>query len=202
MNQFQKNVVFISLVACLVGGGAYAVNYSMQEHRRQLEERRAEARRHLEEQKVEWRKANLKAVRELSVIGALSTEEQIRVDNAGDDFERLQLVLLDIHQERSNHWANRLEEIEEKKGKLQRFYNQYSANVSLLNDPQLEEAATTLLHNEKEAAGELLGFRAGLQRLRSWRPITFEDYCAKQSGDSKLKTEPQAEPKATERTNL
>jgi hypothetical protein len=64
--------------------------------------------RHLEEQKVEWRKANIKILKDLSDIGALSTEEQTRVDNAGDDIERLQQVLLDIHQERITIWLSHL----------------------------------------------------------------------------------------------
>jgi hypothetical protein len=56
--------------------------------------------------------------------------------------------------------------------------------------------------DEKEAAEEILAYRANVQRLRNWQPMTFEDYCAKQPGDSKPNAEPQAEPKAKETTNL
>ncbi len=164
MNQFQKNVVFIALTACILGAGGYGVNYAIQEHAR-----------HVEEQKVAWHKANIKTLKDLSAIGALSTEEQIRVDNAGDDVDRLQQVLLDIHQERINYWSNVLEDMKERQHKLQ---GMYLTAASYGMTGQYYEASQTITKNSQKAALNVLGYTAAKEIIRKWKPISFEDYKA------------------------
>jgi hypothetical protein len=164
VNQFQKNVIFIALTACFLGAIGYGVNYAIQEHAR-----------HLEEQKIAWHKANIKALKDLSAIGALSTEEQIRVDNAGDDVDRLQQVLLDIHQERINYWSNVLEEAKERKQKLQGMYSQA---VSYGLTDKYNDANATIVKNAQKAAMNVLGYTAAKEKIRDWKPISFEDYRA------------------------
>lgn len=162
MNQFQKNVLFIAFTACIVVLLGFGANYALQEHTR-----------HIEEQKLQWRKANLKNLKDMSAIGALSTEEQIRVDNAGDDLDRLQQVLLDIHQERINFWSNALEDAQKRQQKLRDNYVQLAAYDY---SGQLAGAARTISEQITKAQENYAGYVAAKARIRAWRPVSFEDF--------------------------
>lgn len=176
MNQFQKNVLFVAVTACVLGLVGFGINYALQEHARRVEE-----------QRVQWRKANIKALKDLSGIGALSTEEQTRVDNAGDDFDRLQQVLLDIHQERINYWSSRLENAAARREKLQQTYTLAAAYG--LNG-QYSEAANEVSEDAQKATENLLGYRAAKERIRAWKSVSFEDYRAGRLIDPRSTTPP------------
>jgi hypothetical protein len=164
LNQFQKNVLFIAVTVFILVGASIWVNSTIQ----------ARAR-HLEEQKVEWRKANIKILKDLSGIGALSTEEQTRVDNAGDDLDRLQQVLLDIHQERINYWTNQLEDVEERKHKVQTL----STLIETVSDQsEYSEAVQTVSKQEEKAEENLGGYESSKAKIRQWKPVSFEDFRA------------------------
>jgi len=162
VNQFQKNVLFLALTACVLGAVGLGANYAIQEHARRVEE-----------QKVAWHTADIKALKDLSAIGALSTDEQIRVDNAGDDVDRLQQVLLDIHQERINYWSNVLEDTKERKQKLQHMYTA-AATYGLTG--KYNEVSETISNQGQKAAMNVLGYTAAKEKIREWKPVSFEAY--------------------------
>ncbi len=117
MNQFQKNVVFVGAAVLVIIAVCFGISFAMQVHSRNLQERA----RLQEEQKLAWKKDNVRALKALSGIGALSPEEQTLVDNAGDDVEQPQQVLLDIHQERGTYWVGRLQDVAERRKILEQL---------------------------------------------------------------------------------
>jgi hypothetical protein len=165
LSQFQKNVVFIAVTVFILVAAGMLVNNTI--HVRA---------RHLEEQKVEWRKANIKILKDLSDIGALSTEEQTRVDNAGDDIERLQQVLLDIHQERITIWLSHLEDVVERKRHLQTL--NYTNVVAFGQASEYADAAHNIARQEAKAKENLAGYELAIKNIRQWKPVSFEDFRA------------------------
>lgn len=89
MNTFQKNALFLAIVIFVLGITASVGYYSYEAHTKAVEE-----------QVSAWRKQNIRELKDLNRIGVLSTEEQKRLDDAGDDVDRIQQVLLDLHTER------------------------------------------------------------------------------------------------------
>ena len=94
--------------------------------------------------------AQPQAVGDLSVLGNLSSEQQTRIDNAGDDIDRLQQTLLDLHQKQYEGWA-------------------FQSRVAALQG-----------NNESRVQAEFQAesFKAARQRIHDWKPVTFEDYVA------------------------
>jgi hypothetical protein len=168
MNQFQKNVLFIGATLLAIVAICFGINFAIQTHTRALQEQA----RLLDERKTAWKKDNIRALKSLSGIGALSTEEQIRVDNAGDDLERLQQVLLDIHQERCNYWESSLEDVADRQRKLENI----TREVGYTDDSQITDIARTISEQETKARSNLIGFRAAMAKIHDWRPSKFEDY--------------------------
>jgi hypothetical protein len=168
MNQFQKNVVFVGAAVLVIIAVCFGISFAMQVHSRNLQERA----RLQEEQKLAWKKDNVRALKALSGIGALSPEEQTLVDNAGDDVERLQQVLLDIHQERSTYWVGRLQDVADRRKKLE----QLSMVAGYSYYGQVNETAQSISKDEEEDRNNLRGYQTAMAKIRDWRPSKFEDY--------------------------
>ncbi len=155
LSQFQKNVLFVAVTVFILVAASITVNYVLHERER-----------HLEEQKVQWKKSNIKILKDLSDIGALSTEEQTRLDNAGDDLDRIQQVLLDIHEERITVWSHRMEDLEKQYRNLQTdYYSQATYGNSM--EPKLQQEIA-------EAKDNLTGYVSARAKIRQWKPIPFE----------------------------
>jgi len=172
LNQFQRNVVFVAITVLLLVVAGIFVNGAMQ----------ARAKR-IEEQKIQWKKANIKILKDLSGIGALSTEEQTRVDNAGDDLDRLQQVLLDIHQERITFWRGQLDELQDAATKYQNLRAQYGGLQDgyyspAVNDPSVIEAGSELQKKLATARDNLAGYEYSWANIRRWKPVSFENFRA------------------------
>jgi len=165
MNSFQRNALFVGIllfVLAAVGGFGY--------HLYQAHE--AEAA----EQKVAWKKENIRRLKDLSQIGALSTEEQTRLDAAGDDVDRIQQVLLDLHTERHTFWEADLMDVEDKERKLRNV----GALVTVFDGGELREAAESLDRERIRDEANLQGFEQGERDIRAWKPISFEEFQAEQ----------------------
>jgi hypothetical protein len=166
LNAFQKNVIFVAATLLVLATIAFFGNNYVQERAR-----------HLAEQKIQWRKANIKVLKDMSRIGALSTEEQTRVDNAGDDYDRLQQVLLDIHQERLNYWSHRIDDLLTK-------YREYKSSPY----SQAVYGEDTVTPKYQKVIGEAKenydGFTAAKVKIRAWKPVSFEDFQAGKMIDS------------------
>jgi hypothetical protein len=121
-------------------------------------------------------------VKALSGIGELSTDEQKRFDVAGDDPERVQQALIDIHQGRITFWREQLDDVQERKRKLQSVIG-YSA--SGLFEGQFQEAAQSIKKDEAEAEKQLNGYTFAYERIQAWRPISFEVYQALKKSQGK-----------------
>lgn len=173
INQFQKNVLFVAVTIFILVVGCILVNDAIQQRAK-----------HVEEQKVQWKKANIKILKGLSGIGALSTEEQTRVDNAGDDLDRLQQVLIDIHQERITFWSGRVKQIGEQSRDLPtNYYSEAIYGNSVRSKLQRELA---------EANDNLAGYQASIDKIRNWKPISFEDFRAGKSIDPGSSEQPKS----------
>jgi hypothetical protein len=173
MNQFQKNVLFIAGALICVVLVCFGVNFGIQAHNRSLQEQaQKEADR-----KLAWKKDNIRALKGLSAVGAFSPGEQTRIDNAGDDLDRLQQVLLDIHQERVNYWQNDLEDAQQRRKKLDDL-SMY-ANYSYAG--QVQDAADSITSDEDKAKENLAGYVEALGRIRDWRPSDLKSFRPDQS---------------------
>ena len=176
MNQFQKNVVFIAIIACVVAGIGVGINYEL--HERALK---------VEEQKIQWRKANIKSLKRLSAVGAFSTEEQQRLDNAGDDFERLQQVLLDIHQQRITYWYEMAKDLAKRQRELRGLYTQTTVwGLSGLYSGAEHE----LGEQGREIAVNIVGYEQAEANIRKWKSVSFDDYCEGKLIDNRSSTPP------------
>jgi hypothetical protein len=168
LSQFQRNVLFIAITCFVLGMTAALIIHTT--HQNELR---------IAEQKVQWKKANIKALKDLSVIGALSTEEQTRVDNAGDDLDRLQQVLLDIHQERLNYWVNQAEELHESNKDIERTRTNLLSQVGYV-DPEVQaklgewkDAYDTKM---AKCRTNIIGYREAKEKIHQWKSISFEDF--------------------------
>lgn len=168
MSQFQKNVLFVGVTVLAIIAVCFGIDFARQAHSRNLQEQA----RMQEERKIAWKKDNIRVLKSMSAIGALSSDEQTRVDNAGDDVERLQQVLLDIHQERSSYWVSRLESVAERRKKLEALTME--AGYSYYG--QLTEAAQSISKDEEKDRDNIRGYQKAMLRIRDWRPSKFEDY--------------------------
>lgn len=83
MNQFQKNVAAIAVAVVAVVSISLGINFAWQAHTRSVQE---EATRTIG-QRTEWQKENIRSLKDLSDVGKLSTEEQDRLDRAGNDVD-------------------------------------------------------------------------------------------------------------------
>jgi hypothetical protein len=163
MNTFQKNVVFLAIVVFVLCGTLMVGYYVYQSHKRTDAEQRAA-----------WMKQNIRELKDLNQIGVLSTEEQTRLDNAGDDVEKLQQVLLDLHTERHTLWIGHMQDIEEREQALRRVYNYGSYDFN----GQYRDAAVELAKDRKLAQENIDAYQRGYLNIRAWRPTSFEQFQA------------------------
>ncbi len=168
MNSFQKNVLFIGLVVVVIIAAAFGFKFASDAHNRALAAETAQE----SERKEEWKKDNIRQLKSLSGIGALSTEEQVRVDNAGDDLARLQQVLLDIHQERITFWSRKLEDTIERRRKLQTVASEVGYSYS----SEIADASQTISKDFSEARENVVGYKKAMVYIRAWRPSDYARY--------------------------
>jgi hypothetical protein len=181
VNQFQKNVLFaggaVTLVICITLG----LYFGIQSHI-------AEQNRATAEQKTAWHNENIRSLKALSAVGILSTEEQQRLDVAGDDPDRVQQALLDIHQGRMTYWQAGIDDAHERARKLSAIYG---TDESQYYGGQIQEAAISIKKDESNAELQLAGYTEAYGQIQAWRPVSFEQYQSspKQPNGATPKTE-------------
>jgi hypothetical protein len=126
---------------------------------------------------------NAAALRDLGRIGALTTEEQARVDKAGDDSRPLQQVLLDVDQERIDYWRAKLNAELYSLFEWERL-KRASSYAIYKNDTlpsQYGEAGLKLSQKVDSDEEDLSNFVAARTALQLWKPMSFEAYKTGQS---------------------
>jgi hypothetical protein len=171
MNQFQKNAAFVTgaaIVTVVVSIGLY---FGITSHL--SDQAKADSASQLA-----WHNENIRRLKELSVVGIFSPEEQKRLDVAGDDPEKMQQALLDIHQGRSTIWQASLDDAQERGKKLKALvgYSPYGYS------DEYQEAAQSIEKDDTKARSQLIEFTAGYRRIENWRPMTFQQYQASLTG--------------------
>lgn len=136
--------------------------------------------RHLQEQarlqdelKIEWKKENVRVLKSLSAIGALSPEEQVRVDNGrGTTWSVCKRFCstyiknaTPIGRAVSKMFADRRKKLED-----------ITMNTGYGYYGQVKEAEQSISKDETEARENLLGFRMAMVSIRDWRPSKFGDF--------------------------
>jgi ketosteroid isomerase-like protein len=172
MNQFQRNVLFIAAAAILIVAVSFGLYFGITSHL--AEQAKVDAARQLA-----WHNENIRQLKELSEVGVFSDEEQKRLDAAGDDPERMQQALLDIHQGRATLWKARLDDAEERATKLRIL-----VGGSPYEYGGYQEVAASIRKDDDEARSQLSAFATAYHNIEAWRPMTFEQYQARLKGGS------------------
>jgi hypothetical protein len=172
MNQFQRNVLFIAAAAILIVAVSFGLYFGITSH---LAQQAKEDAAH----QLAWHNENIRQLKELSDVGVFSDEEQKRLDAAGDDPERMQQALLDIHQGRATLWKARLDDAQERATKLRIL-----TGGSVYDYGGYQEVAASIRKDDDEARSQLSAFATAYRNIEAWRPMTYEQYQARLKGGS------------------
>lgn len=136
----------------------------------------------------ELMEANLENLMKLNNCAKFSDSEQSRLEaarNAGP--ERQKVVLVQIHEERREFWLQQIkassESIDDVNNRVTKAINLgVYGYVSNTLDGQRDEAQKNL----KKALTEAAGFAAAVEKIKQWKPMTWEMY-KKSSNSTKPK---------------
>lgn len=174
-----KSLFLLALTLVLTAGAILGIKYSLDAHA-------AAVALQAKQQNQKWI-AQLEA---LNTCGQLTTEEQTRLDNAGDDPFKVQTAYIQIHQNRLNFWDGQINDVIDRSTKLDNLV----ATNPYLDAAQVQEARVKIKDDAVRAMNEHNGFKAALKALKDWRPLSDSEQAAadkKKALDAK-ETDPKA----------
>ncbi|MBS1785095.1 MAG: hypothetical protein JST24_06680 [Acidobacteria bacterium] len=158
-----KNVLFIALVIIVTAGAVLGIKYAIDAHA-------AAVALQAKIQNQKW----IGQLMNLNSCGALTTEEQTRLDNAGDDPFKVQTALIQIHQNRANFWIGQLKDAADRQQKLDNLLAS-EPSLAFYQASQVADTRAKIKSDATQAAQEEVSFEVTLKSLKAWRPLTDKE---------------------------
>jgi hypothetical protein len=169
---FTKRAVAITLAMLVVLGASLGVTCAVQTYTRHLQELAQKEADH----KLAWKKANIRALIEMSNVQEFSSDEQDRIDHAGDDMYKIHQVIFAIVQERQNYWYTRVVKLN---GAIHEL-RQSSTNIATLGIRDENEKNAEALANgyrvKDEMSKTLWAFTEAKDKLEKWQPSALDTF--------------------------